>query len=367
MKILLTGGGSGGSVSPLLAVRDELSALDSNLKFVFVGGLRGPEKILAEGEHIKFYAIAAGKWRRYFSFYNLLTPFLVLRGFWQARKILKVEKPSIVFGTGSFVQVPVVLAARSLNIPVVLHQQDVWPSMANKLCQFFAEKITVTFEKSLTDFSNGSGVFYKVSESKVVLTGNPFRTKMLSATKAEAEKFFGLNKDLPTILVLGGGTGAENLNKAVIKALPELQKFVQVIHITGKGKSSAERSLNYFPFEFTLRMAEAYAAADIVVSRAGLSTLTELGNLKKVSVLVPMPNSHQEFNALLLAKMDAALLLPENPFFAEMLVKLIRKLLFDYETQKRLSLHIGKIMPKDASEKVAKLILKVAEKYAGKN
>ncbi|MBL8030004.1 MAG: UDP-N-acetylglucosamine--N-acetylmuramyl-(pentapeptide) pyrophosphoryl-undecaprenol N-acetylglucosamine transferase [Candidatus Doudnabacteria bacterium] len=359
MKIILAGGGSGGSVSPLLAVSEALKNLRKDVEFVFIGGRVGPEKLLVESENIKFYSIDAGRLRRYFSFYNLLTPFLVLAGFIESRRILKTEKPDLVFGAGSFVQVPVVIAAWSLSIPVVLHQQDLWPSLANKLCQFFASKISVTFRNSLTDFKTGSGFFYKKPENKVVLTGNPFRARMLAVSKTEGTKFFGLKNDLPVLLVLGGGTGAEAINKVVIQALPELTKFIQVLHVAGKGKSVGSELINYVPLNFTLNMGEAYAAADIVISRAGLSTITELSNLKKVAVLVPMPKSHQEINALLMAEMDAAVVVPESKLIPEFLVRLVRKVLFDYEVQKKLSLNMEKVMPRDAAEKIAKIILEL--------
>lgn len=358
MRILLTGGGSGGSVSPLLAVAKAIKKEHKAAKFLFVGGKNGPENVMAKAEGLDFVSIPAGKFRRYFSVQNLLSPFLSLVGFYEARKIIKNFKPDVVFGAGSFVQVPVVWAAYFAKVPVVLHQQDIVPSLANKLCQIPANKITVTFEKSLTDFENGIGLFYKKLKDKVVLTGNPFRSDLANFSKAEGEKFFGLKKDLPTLLVMGGGTGSEALNKVIISALPELTKFIQIIHVSGKNKSLAQKTENYLPFEFTANMGEAYAAADIVLSRCGLSTLTELSNLKKVSVLVPMPKSHQELNAWLLHSLNAAIVVEQPKLSATLLTKVIRNLLFNIDVQKTISSQIAKIMPKNSDEKIAKIIIK---------
>jgi UDP-N-acetylglucosamine--N-acetylmuramyl-(pentapeptide) pyrophosphoryl-undecaprenol N-acetylglucosamine transferase len=366
VKILLTGGGSGGSVSPLLAVAEAIKKEQPHAKFLFVGGKIGPEQKMAAAAGLDFVSIPAGKFRRYFSLKNFVSPFFTIAGFFEAKKIIKDFKPDAVFGTGSFVQVPVVWAAYFAGIPVILHQQDIVPSLANKLCQIPAGKITVTFEKSLTDFQNGVGLFYKKLKDKVVLTGNPFRKDLANFTKADGEKFFNLKKELPTLLVLGGGTGSEALNKVIITALPELTKFIQVIHIAGSGKSLSEVRPNYFPMEFTASMGEAYAAADIVLSRCGLSTLTELSNLKKVSILVPMPKSHQQLNAWLMHSLGAAIVIEQSLLTARVLNKVVRDLLFNLSVQKTLSSQISKIMPRNSDEKIAKIIIKEITENARK-
>lgn len=361
MKILLVGGGSGGSVSPLIAVASALKAINPRVRFLFVGGKKGPEEQMSKAAGLPFAKITSGRFRRYFSLKNLGLPFLLLAGFWQAKKILSEFKPDAVFAAGSFVQVPVAWAARFKKIPIVLHQQDLLPGLANKLCQGAAQKITVTFEKSLTDFESGLGLFYKKPANKVVLTGNPFRRELAGFTKEQGLKFFFLRSDLPTLLVLGGGTGAEGLNQIVIRALPKLTQFIQVIHVSGSGKSLAKKSENYLPYEFLQNMGEAYAAADIVLSRCGLSTLTELSNLKKVSILVPMPNSHQEINGLLLKSFGAGLVAAQKDLSPGVLPKLLRDVLFNYNLQKHLSERIGQIMPHNAAEKIAKIIIKTVQ------
>jgi UDP-N-acetylglucosamine--N-acetylmuramyl-(pentapeptide) pyrophosphoryl-undecaprenol N-acetylglucosamine transferase len=363
MRILLVGGGSGGPVSPLLAVAKHILKRHPKAEFLLVGTKTGPERAMAKNDGINFVAITSGKWRRYFSFKNFATPFLILAGFVESFKILKSFRPDCVFGTGSFAQVPVMWAAWCLRMPVVLHQQDLTPSLANKLCEFCASKITVTFPQSAKNFSTGLGIFYKKHPGdKITVTGNPFREELRAADKAEAQKFFNLRVDMPTLLVLGGGTGAEFLNNLILNSLPQLSKTVQIIHSTGRGKFKSQPTDGYHPYEFIDNMADAYAAADIVFSRAGLSTLTELSNLKKLSVIMPMPQSHQELNAFLLIKLEAAIVISQKRVTPEGFTALIRKLLFAGEAQEILKHNIGRIMPHDATEKISEIIIKLAEK-----
>ena len=358
MKILLVGGSSGGSVAPLLAVAEEIQRQINKPSFLFVGTKTGPERILAEKTGIEFVSVSAGKWRRYLSFKNILTPFLVFAGFIESLKILRKYKPNVIFGTGSFVQVPLIWAGWCLKIPAIIHQQDYVPSLANTLCQFAAKNITVTFQKSLRDFSSSFAMFYKTdSIEKVKYTGNPFRKRLLESDKQKAETHFGLKKEFPTLLVLGGGTGAEFFNELIIESLQKLSKTVQIIHITGRGKERPIKHENYTQLAFTTHMAEAYAAADFVLCRAGLSTLTELSALQKIAIVVPMPKSHQQANALYVFKKQAAIVLPQEHLDSEMLVDLIRKLLFEHKVQARIKHNIAKLMPKDAGKQIAKLII----------
>lgn len=350
-------------MSPLLAVAEHIKKSRKDAEFLFVGTKRGPEKMMAENAKINFVSISSGKLRRYFSWENFLAPFQILSGFFESFKILKAFKPACIFGTGSFVQVPVMWAAWMLKIPVVLHQQDLVPGLANKLCEFQAAKITVTFPQSEKSFSTSFGVLYKKrAGDKIVVTGNPFREELRTGDRVEAQKFFGLRNDLPTLLVLGGGTGAEFINKLILDSLPELSKTVQIIHSMGEGKFKPSASENYHAYKFIQNMAAAYAAADIVLCRAGLSTITELSNLKKLSIIVPMPESHQEVNGMLLAQLDAAIVVRQKKLVPQNFIGLIRKLLFAHELGETLRSNIGKIMPHDAAEKISEIIIKLAKK-----
>lgn len=358
MKILLVGGGSGGPVVPLIAVYKEMVRQFAGVKCFLVGTKTGPERLIAKSYNLPFFHIQCGKYRRYFSIKNFFAPFLTLMGFFQALKLLRTLKPDCIVGAGSFVQVPVVWAGWCLNIPTVIHQQDIVPSLANKLCEIFATRITVCFETSLSDFSGHFGLLYKKqSKSKVELTGNPFVTDLNSGDRQSAIRNLGLRADMPVMLVLGGGTGSEFINQLILKQLPEFLKIIQIIHITGQGKQSEHiKSPSYLQYEFLPNMRDAYWASDIVVSRAGLSTLTELSNLGKLSIIIPMPNTHQEYNAKLLKAFGAALVFNQNAITSEHLLKVVKKLLFDLSTQELIKKHISEIMPRNSASKIVKII-----------
>lgn len=363
MKILFAGGGSGGSVSPLIALAIEFRSQHPKSEFLLVGTYQGPEKLMAREASIKFTAIHAGKLRRFFSFKNLVSPFQTMLGFYQSLRIIQNFKPNCIVGAGSFVQVPVIFAGWILKIPIIIHQQDLKPSLANKICEIFATKITVTFEESLSSFASSFGFFYKKKDQdKVVLTGNPFRTDFEKITKENGIQSFNLKSNLPVLLVLGGGTGSEFINNLVVNSLPALTKSVQILHSTGRKKSLEVSFENYHQFEFIHNMGQAYASADIVVSRAGLSTITELSNLKKLSIIIPMPMSHQEFNGLLLIKNQAALVLRQKNITSESFVNLVRKLLFEYQASKFLTNNISKLMPHNSSSKIVEIITKLISK-----
>ncbi|MDE2311605.1 MAG: UDP-N-acetylglucosamine--N-acetylmuramyl-(pentapeptide) pyrophosphoryl-undecaprenol N-acetylglucosamine transferase [Patescibacteria group bacterium] len=361
MKILLVGGGSGGPVAPLLAVAAAIKRHHSRAEFLLLGTKFGPERQMAAAAEIEFMEIPAGKWRRYFSLKNLTTPFEVLAGFFAARKIIKRFEPDCVFGAGGFAQVPVVWAAKFAKIPSVIHQQDLQASLANRLCQSAATLITVSFADSQAEFSSGSGLFYKKNKSKVVLAGNPFRESLASANKQDGVRLFDLKEDLPTLLVLGGGTGSQYLNSLITSNLKVLTKYVQIIHATGANKGSVTSQDNYYSADFIDNMGAAYAAADVVLCRAGLSTITELSNLGKVAIVVPLLGTHQEFNAYFLFRSQAAIVFDQSELSGPILVKTLRRLLFERELQENLKRNISKIMPKNSTQKIADLIIKLSE------
>lgn len=364
MRILLAGGGSGGPISPLLAVAQTLKKHHHDTSFLLVGTKNGPEKLMAEKAGIGFKRIPAGKLRRYFSWENLVSPFLLLAGFFKSFAILKKFKPDCIFAAGSFVQVPVIWAGWFLKIPSIIHQQDYLPGLANSLCQFAVKKITVTFKDSIKDFSTSLGVFYKKPKDKIFFTGNPFRAELAGQNREEAIKFFHLQHDFPTLLVLGGGTGAEFLNRLIWDSLPQLARTVQIIHATGKNKFFVKNLFNYKQFDFITEMAKAYAAADVVLCRAGLSTITELSNLKKIAIVVPMPNSHQEVNAYYVLRKQAAMVIPQSKLNPSRLMLTIKQIFYNSELQETLKKNIGNLMPADATEKITEIILATIKENA---
>lgn len=362
MRIVLCGGGTAGPIMPLLAIKDEIKKQHPKAEFLVLDVKNSPGELMAKQQGVGFIAMPEVKLRRYFSFKNILVPFSLGSAWYSARKVLKVFKPDCVVGAGGFIQVPVIWAAAFQKIPSLIHQQDLQISLANKLCQPVAAKITVTFPESLSDFFSTFGLFYNKKKTKVILTGNPFRQELMNKAKKDGLKAFSLREDMPVLLVLGGGTGSEFLNNLLTGILPELTKFFQVIHSTGTNRGEKlESQENYVRKNFIQNMSEAYAAADFVLCRAGISTITELSNLKKAAIVVPMPHSHQEYNALLLNFCQAALVYNQSDLNGQILIKILRKLLFDIDTQEKLKNNISKLMPKNSTEKISELVLKLAE------
>ncbi|MBI5766109.1 UDP-N-acetylglucosamine--N-acetylmuramyl-(pentapeptide) pyrophosphoryl-undecaprenol N-acetylglucosamine transferase, partial [Candidatus Falkowbacteria bacterium] len=304
-----------------------------------------------EDYKINFKSICAGKFRRYFTWQNFIDPFIVSWGFLQSIFVLMRAKPNCVMVAGSFAGVPVAWASWLLRIPILIHQQDIVAGLANKLMANVAKKITVSFEVSLKDFFS----------DKTVLTGNPVREEIYFCDPEKSKDFFKLKKDLPLLLILGGGTGAQFINELVEKSLAELLQFCQIIHITGSGKSLDVEAENYHQFEFlTNEMPEALCAADLVVSRAGISTLSELIILGKPVILIPIPQSHQEINAQYFQKNNAVLALRQENLNQAIFTDTIKELFFDKASMANLSRNILKMMDRRGAERVARELLEIA-------
>jgi UDP-N-acetylglucosamine--N-acetylmuramyl-(pentapeptide) pyrophosphoryl-undecaprenol N-acetylglucosamine transferase len=214
----------------------------------------------------------------------------------------------------------------------------------------------VSLEGSVKEFSQGFNLFATKRSAKIFHTGNPVRTSVLHGHRSEAKTYFRFVSDLPTLLVTGGGTGAEFLNLLVKETLPQLCKVFNVIHIYGRQKTAATSSEGYFATPFLDRMDLVYAISDIVVTRAGLSTISELANLGKVSILIPMPNTHQEANAFYLGQLGAALVLAQEEIIPEQFLTTLSSLRLDGDRQKELSQNIRSIMPHDSVSRMEKII-----------
>lgn len=351
-KIMMSGGGTGGSVAPLVAVWEELKN-DNNFSFVWVGTKEGVEKEMLKNTGIKFLAISSGKLRRYWSWQNLLDIFLINIGFWQALPMLMKEKPNVIITAGSFVSVPLVWAGWLLRIPVLVHQQDAVPGLANKLMAPMAQKKTVALEKSLSDYGK-----------RAEWIGNPIRKELVEVkvSRQEALTKLGLTASQPVLLVLGGGTGALPINELIKNNLPELLKFCQLVHITGQGKSIISTTdSNYHSFEFldTFGLIKVFAAADVVISRCGMNVLTELSYLGKPSILIPIPDSHQEANAKIFAEKNAAVVLAQDKISNQEFVARIKNLINDKNTQNELSANIQTVIKKGANERLVEIVRKI--------
>lgn len=278
-RIVLTGGGTAGHVTPNIALLPGLKELDYDIHYI--GSYEGIESKLIPDYDIPYYGISTGKFRRYLDPKNFSDPFRVVKGYSQARKILKQIKPDVVFSKGGFVSVPVVRAAASLKIPCIIHESDMTPGLANKLCLPVAEKICCNFPETLQ----------YLPEDKAVLTGSPIREELTKGNKIAALDLCGFDANTPVIMVIGGSSGAANVNRAVRDALPELLKDFQVVHICGKDKidNLLLTTKGYKQFEYVkAELKDIFAMADIVISRAGANAICELLALQKPNILIPL-------------------------------------------------------------------------------
>lgn len=359
-KIILTGGGTMGSVTPLLAVAEEIKKHLPNCQFLWLGTKFGPEKKVVEKYGIVFKAIPSGKLRRYFSGWNFVDLFLITAGFLKSLFIVLKFKPQIILSVGGFVGVPVIWAGWLLRVPSLIHQQDVRPGLANKLTAPFAKIITVTFEESLKYFP------------KAILVGNPVRQEIFEGQKERAVEIFKLEKDLPILLVLGGGTGALELNKIVIRAAPKIVKFCQVLHVTGgrmgevlkfEAETIKKENSRYHLFDFLVeQLKDAYAVADLTVSRAGMGALTELALLGKPTILIPMPDSHQEDNAFYFKRSNAVYLLEQKKLTPDIFIKAVQELIDNKTELENLSRNIRSVIKPKAATAIVEKILEFLRK-----
>ena len=356
IRVILSGGGTMGSVSPLLAIRDKMLEQNLNAKFIWVGTDAGPEKKIIQKEGIEYHVIQSGKIRRYFSFKNFVDPFKVLIGVFQSIKLINKFKPDIILSAGGFVSVPLIMAGKVRGKKTFVHQQDIVPGLANKFMARYAKVITVSFKKSMGDFKG----------KNVKLTGNPVLSRLFQGSKDRALKTFNLELDLPTLVIMGGSLGAQEINKLVIESVSNLIDFCQIIHLAGHGnliewvdkENFGAKASRYHVYEYIHEdLPDLYSVADLIVCRAGLSTLTEVAALKKAAMVIPIPNNQQEVNAEYFAKQNAIISLPQNNLTSEEFVRLIKGLFDSNSSLENLRRNIVDVMQPEAAEKYVNLIL----------
>lgn len=323
-RIILTGGGTAGHVTPNIALIPSIREMGYDIQYI--GSYEGIERSLMEDIDISYHGIASGKLRRYFSLKNFTDPFRVLKGFFEANKLIKELKPDIVFSKGGFVSVPVVIAAGKNHVPAIIHESDMTPGLANKLCFHSAKKICCNFPETLS----------LLPSDKAVLSGSPIRRELLSGSVKAGRDFTGLNDDKPVIMVIGGSLGAANVNTAIRRNLPSLLERYNIIHLTGKGK--ADESLNdtpgYKQYEYIRdELKDLFAMSDIVISRAGANAICELLALKKPNLLIPLPSKSsrgdQLLNARSFKKQGYSMVLTEDELTDDLLIKMIDELYKD--------------------------------------
>ena len=312
-RIVLTGGGTAGHVTPNIALIPALTTAGYDIHYI--GSYEGMEKALIEDYSIPYHGISSGKLRRYFSLRNLSDPFRVIKGFGEANKLMKELKPSIVFSKGGFVSVPVVWAAKKNHIPVIIHESDMTPGLANKLSFSSASKICCNFPETAQ----------MLPKEKAVLSGCPIRAELMLGDAAMAEKICDFaDPDKPVIMVVGGSLGAVSVNNIVRKILPRLTEKFNVMHLCGKGKldETLTGREGYIQIEYAKdEMKDLFALAEIVVSRAGANAICELLALHKPNLLIPLPLSasrgDQLLNAESFRKQGFSLVLDEDKDLTE--------------------------------------------------
>lgn len=279
-KIVMTGGGTAGHVTPNIALMPALQK--EGYEISYIGSYEGIEKRLIEEQNIPYYGISSGKLRRYFDVKNFSDPFKVLKGYGQSIKLLKRIKPDVVFSKGGFVSVPVVLAARHCHIPAIIHESDITPGLANRIAIPKATKVCCNFPETLK----------YLPADKAVLTGSPIRSNLLTGDK---ERAFALCKfedhSKSTLLIVGGSSGSKVINTAIRNLLPELIKTYNIIHLCGKGNVDNELlgTVGYAQFEYAdEELSDMFALADLVISRAGANAICELLALHKPNILIPL-------------------------------------------------------------------------------
>lgn len=320
-KIVLTGGGTAGHVTPNIALLPALK--EAGFEVSYMGSYDGIEKKLISDFDIPYTGIATGKFRRYLDPKNLTDPFRVIKGYGEARKHLKALRPDVVFSKGGFVSVPVVRAAASLGIPCIIHESDMTPGLANKICIPVAEKVCCNFPETMENLPAG----------KAVLTGSPIRSELAQGNKLAGLDMCGFTANKPVIMVIGGSLGALNVNKAVREALPQLLEDFQVVHLCGKGKidNLYLSTPGYKQFEYIkAELKDLFAMADLVISRAGANAICELLALKKPNLLIPLPSKSsrgdQLLNAASFESQGFSIVIDEDDLTTNLLVSKVHEL-----------------------------------------
>lgn len=317
----MTGGGSAGHVTPNLALMPKLRELGYEIEYV--GTKDGIERKIIEKENIKYHIIESGKLRRYFDVKNFSDPFKVLKGISQSKDIMKRVRPDIVFSKGGFVSVPVVIGAKKCGIPVVAHESDITPGLANKIASLYCDKICVTFPETLD----------KIKKDKGILTGTPIRESILKGSRILGMRECGFDDNKPILLAAGGSLGSAFINSMIRSSLKRLTCNFNIVHICGKGNvdDNLKNLSSYKQYEYIdEKMPDVMNAADIIISRAGANFIFEILSLKKPNLLIPLSKKSsrgdQILNAASFKKSGYSVVFEEEELNEDVFVKEINNL-----------------------------------------
>lgn len=357
MKILFTGGGTMGSVIPLIAVAEEVRKRNPNTDCFWIGTKLGPESKVIKKYNINFRSISSGKLRRYLSWQNFVDFFKVIVGFFQSIFVLSSLRPKVIVSAGGYVAAPVIWAGWLLGIPVVLYQLDARTTLTNRITTPFARVITCCLSVSLKSFP----------KKKTILVGSAVRKSLqhdnFHRLKERARGSLGFKKDLPILLVTTGGTGSLRVNDFIESVLPELLEFAYVVHITGRNSQKFDREIEnkdrYLRYKFIEDNTEMLVVSDAIVARAGMGTLIEMAWLKKPGVIIPMPDSHQEDNAKYFYDKKAICLMEQDNLDRDFFVSEVKKLLNNKKEAKILGEKAHDSVEWGAEKKIADIIIKL--------
>jgi len=370
MRVIITGGGTGGHLYPALAVADVLRKKDPAGEILFVGTGTGLESRIVPRQGYPFREISAVKWPRKFSLHSFKFLPSLVKGCCQGAKIIKEFRPQVVFATGGYVSVPLVLAAARSKVPVFLHEQNSVPGLANKFLARWARVVFTTFPPRHNDFPPGA---------KLVYSGLPIRKEILETERLAGMSYFGLAPGCPTLLVTGGSRGARRINEAMLEIYGMMEReqgvlpFLQIIHITGRDEYARfcqhlkQKGIKAAKFgkliikPYLEEMQYGLAAADLIISRAGAATLAEVTARGVPAILIPYPfatGNHQCCNASFLAQKKAAILIPEKELTPACLFHEIRKLIQDPALRKAMGEQARHFGRPEAGEIIARAIMR---------
>ena len=347
-RIVLTGGGSAGHVTPHLALIPHL--LKAGYEIHYIGTRDGIEHgMIAKLPDVTYHAVKSGKLRRYHDWKNFTDPFRVIAGAFQSAHLMRSLKPDVCFSKGGFVSVPVVVGAWLNRVPTLCHESDLTPGLANKICSKFARKIATTFPECAETLGK-----------KAVFTGTPLRPELFCGSREKGLAMAGFTPDKPVLLMMGGSLGAQSVNQALREALPRLLPRMQVFHLCGKGNidESLRNTEGYFQTEFlSEELPDALAAADLILSRAGANALCEFQALGRPMLLIPYPKGasrgDQILNAASFEKRGLARVLPQEQLTADTLVSALQELT---DHREELCRNLREAPPADGTNAVLQLI-----------
>lgn len=358
MKIVLTGGGTGGHLIPLIAVARKIKEKNIEARFEFIGPKGNLEKKIMGEDGISIKGVMAGKVRRYFSFLHFVDFFKVPIGIIQALWHLLWFMPDAIFSKGGYASLPVVIAGWIYRIPILIHESDANPGMANSILAKFSTRVAVSYP---------SAEIYFPSE-QVVLTGNPLRSDIASGNSQKARELFSLLESKKTIFIWGGSQGAREINHRMIEILPELLKSYQIIHQTGENNFEEVKRMagelgikagreGYHPISFIgAEIKDILAVSDLIISRAGSNSISEIAANGKPAIIIPISksaNNHQRMNAYAIAKVGGCVVLEESNLGEHMLIRKIKEIMENDELKNKLSTNVKAFYHSDAAEKIA--------------